>query len=77
MVSKKVLRVLIVVLGLLIALPVWQLSGMAIWGILCGLTTMLILDLTMLRPYPTKVKLVFLGIYVFSMICVIAWILMM
>lgn len=75
MVSKKLLRVIIIALGLLIALPVWQLSGMAFWGVLCGITTILILDMTMLRPYPAKVKLVFLGIYIFSMVCVVCWLL--
>ena len=43
MVSKNMLRVIIILLGILIALPVWQLSGMLLWGLLCGATTMLVL----------------------------------
>ena len=73
MVSKNMLRVIIILLGILIALPVWQLSGMLLWGLLCGVTTMLILDITLLKPYPAKAKLVFLGIYVLTMVCVVIW----
>ena len=61
MISKNVIYVVIVLLGVLIALPIWQLSGMLLWGVLCGVVTMLILDITMLRPYPLKMKLVFLA----------------
>ena len=75
MVSKNMLRVIIILLGILIALPVWQLSGMLLWGLLCGVTTMLILDITLLKPYPAKVKLVFLAIYVITMLCVVIWLL--
>lgn len=75
MVSKNMLRVIIILLGILIALPVWQLSGMLLWGLLCGVTTMLVLDITLLKPYPVKVKLVFLGIYVITMLCVVIWLL--
>lgn len=77
MVSKNLIRVLIVVLGLLIGLPVWQLSGMLLWGVLCAVTTMLILDIAMLRPYDRKVKLFFLAIYVVSMLAVVVWLLNM
>lgn len=75
MVSKNMLRVIIILLGILIALPVWQLSGSILWGVLCGVTTMLILDITLLKPYPVKAKLVFLGIYVLTMVCVVIWLL--
>lgn len=75
MVSKNMLRVIIILLGILIALPVWQLSGMLLWGLLCGVTTMLVLDITLLKPYPVKAKLVFLGIYVITMLCVVIWLL--
>lgn len=75
MVSKNMLRVIIILLGILIALPVWQLSGMLLWGLLCGVTTMLVLDITLLKPYPVKAKLVFLGIYVLTMVCVVIWLL--
>ncbi len=75
MVSKKFLRGLILLLGVLIALPVWQLSGSILWGVLCGVTTMLILDITLLKPYPVKAKLVFLAIYVITMLCVVIWLL--
>lgn len=75
MVSKNMLRVIIILLGILIALPVWQLSGMLLWGLLCGVTTMLILDITLLKPYPVKAKLVFLAIYVITMLCVVIWLL--
>lgn len=75
MVSKNMLRVIIILLGILIALPVWQLSGSILWGVLCGVTTMLILDITLLKPYPVKTKLVFLGIYVLTMVCVVIWLL--
>ena len=75
MVSKNMLRVIIILLGILIALPVWQLSGMLLWGLLCGVTTMLVLDICLLRPYPVKAKLVFLGIYVLTMVCVVIWLL--
>lgn len=77
MVSKNLIRVLIVALGLLIGLPVWQLSGMLLWGVLCAATTMLILDIAMLRPYDRKVKLFFLAIYVVSMLAVVVWLLNM
>lgn len=77
MVSKNLIRVLIVALGLLIGLPVWQLSGMLLWGVLCAVTTMLILDIAMLRPYDRKVKLFFLAIYVVSMLAVVVWLLNM
>lgn len=77
MVSKKFLRVLIIVLGLLIALPIWQLSGMVLWGILCGVTTILVLDIAMLRPYSRRMKLICLAFYVISMICVVTWVLTM
>lgn len=73
MFSKKMLCVIIVLLGILIAVPVWQLSGMLLWGIFTGIITVLILDITMIRPYPLKIKLVFLSLYVFSMICVLCW----
>ena len=73
MFSKKMLCVIIALLGILIAVPVWQLSGMLLWGIFTGILTVLILDITMIRPYPLKIKLVFLGLYVFSMICVLCW----
>ena len=72
MISKNVIYVVIVLLGMLIALPIWQLSGMLLWGVLCGVVTMLILDITMLRPYPLKMKLVFLAMYIVSMVCVYA-----
>lgn len=75
MVSKNMLRVIIILLGILIALPVWQLSGMLLWGLLCSVTTMLVLDICLLRPYPVKAKLVFLGIYVITMLCVVIWLL--
>lgn len=75
MVSKNMLRVIIILLGILIALPVWQLSGMLLWGLLCGVTTMLVLDITLLKPYPVKAKLVFLAIYVITMLCVVIWLL--
>ena len=74
MVSKNMLRVIIILLGILIALPVWQLSGMLLWALLCGVTTMLVLDICLLRPYPVKAKLVFLAIYVITMLCVVIWI---
>lgn len=77
MISKKQWRVSIVVLGLLLAVPVWQLSGMLLWGLICGVTTMLVLDIVVLKPYPVKAKLVFLAIYVITMICVIIWLLFM
>ena len=77
MISKKFLRVLIIVLGLLIALPIWQLSGMVLWGILCGVTTILVLDIAMLRPYSRRMKLICLAFYVISMICVVTWVLTM
>ena len=53
----------------------WQLSGMLLWGLLCGVTTMLVLDICLLRPYPVKAKLVFLAIYVITMLCVVIWLL--
>ena len=77
MISKNMLRLLIVLLGILVAVPVWQLSRMLLWGVLCGVTTMLILDITLLRPLAVKAKLVFLVIYVITMICVVIWLLMM
>ncbi len=77
MISKNVIYIVIVLLGVLIALPIWQLSGMLLWGVLCGVVTMLILDITMLRPYPLKMKLVFLAMYVVSMICVLCWLFLM
>lgn len=77
MVSKKLLRVLIIVLGVMIALPIWQLSGMVVWGILCGITTILVLDIAMLRPYSRRMKLICLALYVVSMVCVVAWVLTM
>ncbi len=77
MVSKKLLRVLIIVLGVMIALPIWQLSGMVFWGILCGITTILVLDVAMLRPYSRRMKLICLAFYVVSMVCVVAWVLTM
>ena len=77
MISKNMLRLLIVLLGILVAVPVWQLSRMLLWGVLCGVTTMLILGITLLRPLEVKAKLVFLVIYVITMICVVIWLLMM
>ncbi|MEE0547140.1 MAG: hypothetical protein UC390_05350 [Peptococcaceae bacterium] len=77
MISKNVIYVVIVLLGVLIALPIWQLSGMLLWGVLCGVVTMLILDITMLRPYPLKMKLVFLAMYIVSMVCVLCWLFLM
>lgn len=77
MISKNIIYIVIVLLGVLIALPIWQLSGMLLWGVLCGVVTMLILDITMLRPYPLKMKLVFLAMYVVSMICVLCWLFLM
>ena len=77
MVSKNVIRVLIVALGLLIGLPVWQLSGLLLWGMLCAVTTMLVLDIAMLRPYDKKVKLVCLAVYVISMLAIVIWLLSM
>lgn len=77
MISKNVIYVVIVLLGVLIALPIWQLSGMLLWGVLCGVVTMLILDITMLRPYPLKMKLVFLVMYIVSMVCVLCWLFLM
>ncbi|MEE0510242.1 MAG: hypothetical protein UDG94_03310 [Peptococcaceae bacterium] len=77
MISKKFLYLVIVLLGVLVALPIWQLSDMMIWGVLCGVVTMLILDITMLRPYPIKMKLVFLAMYVVSMACVVCWLFLM
>ena len=77
MISKNVIYIVIVFLGVLIALPIWQLSGMLLWGVLCGVVTMLILDITMLRPYPLKMKLVFLAMYIVSMVCVLCWLFLM
>lgn len=77
MISKNVIYVVIVLLGVLIALPIWQLSGMLLWGVLCGVVTMLILDITMLRLYPLKMKLVFLAMYIVSMVCVLCWLFLM
>ncbi len=77
MISKNVIYIVIVLLGVLIALPIWQLSGMLLWGVLCGVVTMLILDITMLRPYPLKMKLVFLAMYIVSMVCVLCWLFLM
>lgn len=77
MISKNVIYVVIVLLGVLIALPIWQLSGMLLWGVLCGVVTMLILDITMLRPYLLKMKLVFLAMYIVSMVCVLCWLFLM
>ncbi|MDO4280983.1 MAG: hypothetical protein Q4C56_05075 [Peptococcaceae bacterium] len=74
MARKNLLRLLIVILGILIGLPIWALSGLVLWGIICGLTTMLILDLTMCRPYPARMKLICLALYVIAMICVLVWI---
>lgn len=77
MISKNVIYIVIVLLGVLIALPIWRLSGMLLWGVLCGVVTMLILDITMLRPYPLKMKLVFLAMYIVSMVCVLCWLFLM
>lgn len=77
MISKNVIYIVIVLLGVLIALPIWQLSGMLLWGVLCGVVTMLILDITMLRPYPLKMKLVFLAMYIVSMVCLLCWLFLM
>ena len=77
MISKNVIYIVIVLLGVLIALPIWQLSGMLLWGVLCGVVTMLILDITMLRPYPLKMKLVFLAMYIVSMVCALCWLFLM
>lgn len=77
MISKNVIYIVIVLLGVLIALPIWQLSGMLLWGVLCGVVTMLILDITTLRPYPLKMKLVFLAMYIVSMVCVLCWLFLM
>lgn len=75
--SKNLLRVIIVALGILLALPVWQLSGLLLWGLVCGVTTMLALDILLLKPYPVKLKLAILTIYVLTMIGVVCWLLLL
>ena len=77
MVSKNFLRGLIVVLGISMGLPVWGLSGMVIWGIVVSITTMIFLDLILLRNYPMKFKLVFIAVYAVTMVCVVIWLLSM
>ncbi len=71
--NKKKLMVLILALGVLMGLPVAALSGSLLYGCICGVTTILMLDIAMIRPYPPKVKLVFIAIYTLSMIAVIVW----
>ena len=77
MISKNVIRALIVVLGICIGLPVWGLSGFVLWGVGCGVTTVIVLDICMLRDYPKKMKLVCLAMYAVTMICVVVWLLSM
>ena len=77
LVSKNFLRGLIVVLGICMGLPVWGLSGMVIWGIVVSITTMIFLDLILLRNYPMKFKLVFIAVYAVTMVCVVIWLLSM
>lgn len=77
MISKNFLRGLVVVLGICMGLPVWGLSGMILWGIIVALTTMVFLDMILLRDYAVKLKLVFIAIYTITMACVVVWLMSM
>lgn len=77
MVSKNFLRVLVVVLGVCMGLPVWGLSGMVLWGVSVAITTMIFLDIILLRAFPTKVKLICIAVYTLTMLCVVVWLLSM
>lgn len=77
MISKNVLRGLVVVLGICMGLPVWGLSGMVVWGVSVALTTMIFLDMVLLRAYPQKLKILLIVIYTISMMCVVIWLLSM
>ena len=76
-ISRNLLRAIIVILGVLIGLPVWGLSGFVLWGIACGVTTMIVLDIILLRNYPKNMKLFCLGLYTLTMLCVVIWLLKM
>lgn len=75
MVSKNFLRGLVIVLGICMGLPVWGLSGMPIWGIVVAITTMIFLDMVLLRDYPKMFKLIVIAIYAITMACVVIWLL--
>lgn len=77
MVSKNFLRGLVFVLGICMGVPVWGLSGMLIWGIVVAITTMIFLDMILLRDYPKTFKLVVIAIYAITMGCVVIWLLSM
>lgn len=77
MINKKTLVLLIVFLGVMIALPIGALSHAPFYGVICGITTMIMLDMTMLRSYPAKLKIGVIVIYTLSMIAVIAWLFML
>lgn len=77
MAKKNVLRALCVALGIAIALPVWGLSGMVFWAVSVGITTMIFLDIVLIRQFPVKMKLACIVLYTLTMIGVVILLLTM
>jgi hypothetical protein len=72
--SKTVSRLLSLILGLLMAVPVYGLSGSLVLAVSSAVTTYLILEIVLVQPFSPKAKLGFLAVYCLSMATVIAMI---
>lgn len=69
--SKAVSLALAVLLGVCLAVPVCALTESVVLAFSCGVTTFLLLDIILIQPFSPKGKLVFLVVYLVSILAVV------